>query len=177
MKVSTLGVVMPDGDTGAVCDVCRDAMHALGVKGCLELRGHEAIAITRVAETGEVDGEHGHVKGDRDSDETEDAGEQMLEPKTRSDVLGVAQQKPQLEGSQAPNPSNGEQTNPLHTDGSSKTQSGHSQPEPPIRRKRFRMSLLMDIEEGSPCKSSEGSEGDQRRVQEDKTGLSQKSVL
>lgn len=94
MEVSTLGVVMPDGDTGAVCNICRDAMHTLRVEGRLEFGGHEAIAVTRVAEAGEVDGEHGHVKGDRDNDETEDAGEQMIEPKTRSDVLGIAQQKP-----------------------------------------------------------------------------------
>lgn len=91
MEVSTLCVMMPDGDAGAVCNVCGDTMHALGIEGGLELGGHETIAIARIAEAGKVNGEHSHVKCDGDGDEAEDAGEQMLEPKTRSDVLGVAQ--------------------------------------------------------------------------------------
>lgn len=72
MEVSTLGIVMPDGDVGAECDVCGNTVHALRVESGLELGGHEAVAISRVAEAGKVNGEHGHVKYDGDSDEAED---------------------------------------------------------------------------------------------------------
>lgn len=150
MEVSALGVMMPDGDAGAICDVCGDAVHALRVEGGLKLGGHEAITISRVTEAGEVDSEHGHVECNGDGDEAEGAGKQVLEPKARGDILGITQEKPQLESGQASNPGNGEQTNPLHTDGCSKTQSGHDQPEPPIGRKRLRLALLMDIEEARP---------------------------
>lgn len=37
MEVSTLGVVMSDGDAGAVCDVRGNTVHALRVESGLEL--------------------------------------------------------------------------------------------------------------------------------------------
>lgn len=124
--------MVPDGNSRAIRHICRNTVHALGIESGLELGGHEAVTIAGVTETGEVDDEHGHVECNRDNNKAEHACEKVLEPETGGDVLGITQEKPQLESSQASNPGNSEQANPLHTNGSSEAQSSHGQPEPPI---------------------------------------------
>jgi len=73
---------MADGDTAAHDDIGGDILHTLVVESGLELGAHEAITVTRVLEADEVDGEHGHVEGERNDDETEDTSHKVLSEKT-----------------------------------------------------------------------------------------------
>jgi hypothetical protein len=86
VKVTTLGVDMTNGDTAAHDDIGGDILHSLVVEGSLELGAHETITITRVLEGNEVNGEHGHVEGQRDDDQGKDAGHEVLGPKTLEEV-------------------------------------------------------------------------------------------
>jgi hypothetical protein len=80
VEVSTLSIPVAQRDTASISDVSGNSLHALGVQCRLELGRHEAIAFTRVDQADEVDSEHGHVKRNRDDDETKHASEEVLEP-------------------------------------------------------------------------------------------------
>lgn len=80
VQVAALSVVVAQRDTASESHIGGDVLHALAVEGRLELGGHETITVTRVDETEEVNGEHGHVECDGNDDEAEDAGEKVLEP-------------------------------------------------------------------------------------------------
>jgi hypothetical protein len=82
VEVTTLSVDMADGDTAAHDDIGGDILHTLVIESGLELGAHEAITVTRVLEADEVDGEHGHVEGERNDDETEDTSHKVLSEKT-----------------------------------------------------------------------------------------------
>ena len=80
MKVSTLSVPVTQRDTASIGDVSRNSLHALGVQCRLEFRGHEAVTFARVDQAEEMDSEHGHVERDRNDNQAEHAGEEVLEP-------------------------------------------------------------------------------------------------
>lgn len=92
-------------------------------------------------------------------------------------MLGVTKEEPELEDSDAADPGNSEQTNPLDTEGSSETQTADSQPEPPVWSEPGGWANGVLVHERSPGESSEGSEADERRVEEDQSGLSNETVL
>jgi hypothetical protein len=80
VQVATLGIQVTNADSGTKGDIRGNILHRFGVQGCLELRGHESITFSRVDQAHEMNSEHGKVKPKRDDNETEDSGEEMLEP-------------------------------------------------------------------------------------------------
>lgn len=86
VKVTALGVNVTDGDTAAHDDIGGDVLHSLVVEGSLELGAHETISVTGVLEGDEVDGEHGHIEGQRDDDQGKDTSHEVLSPKTLEEV-------------------------------------------------------------------------------------------
>lgn len=53
-------------------------LHPTAAQRMLERRAHESVAIARALENLEVDGKHGHVENERDSDETDSSSEEVL---------------------------------------------------------------------------------------------------
>ncbi|THW59526.1 hypothetical protein D6D20_06439 [Aureobasidium pullulans] len=149
VQVASLSVVMTDRDTAAESDICGNVLHTLAVESRLELGRHETIAVTRVDEAEEVDGEHAHA---------------------RSNGLGVTEKNPELENSKTADPSNGEETDPLDTDSGSKAETAESQPEPPARCKGLRGTLLVLVGERSPTENGQGGKDDQGRIEQNKDG-------
>ena len=82
MQIAALGVVVSEGDPAAKRHVNGHVLHRFRVERRLEFRGHETVAVTRINQAYKVDGEHAHVKRQRDDDEAERSRKQMLEPKT-----------------------------------------------------------------------------------------------
>lgn len=177
VQVATLGVVVTETDARAKSHVCGDIGHSLGVECGLELAAHEAIAITRVDEANKVDGKHGHVEGDWDDDQAEDAGEEVLEPQTHGDILGVADEDPELQCGDRANPRNGEESDPLDTRRRSQAHTGSSQPKPPSWGECLLWSKLVLVDEREPGETSQGGEDNQRSVQKDQARLGDKAVL
>lgn len=177
MQIASLGVDVPDGNTAAQKDVSRHILHALGVQSRLELRAHEAITFARVGEAQEVDTKHGHVEGKRDDNQAESAGHEVLGERTRGDMLVVAKHNPELNQSQAANPGNGEQTNPLDASGNSQAKTGDGQPEPPAWREGLRRSKFLLVGERSEAEGSESGSNHEGRVEQDEPGLGKKAVL
>lgn len=89
----------------------------------------------------------------------------------------VGKQDPELEGSQTANPTNGEKTDPLDTDGCSEGEARHGQPKPPGGGEGLGRALLMQVGEGKPGEDSHGSEDDEGRVKENKARLGDKAVF
>ena len=87
VQVSTLGVVMSDTDSAPKGNIDWYILHGLRVESGLELGAHESITITWVDQAEEMNTEHSHIKSDRDNNEAEDSGHQVLGKKTLS-VLG-----------------------------------------------------------------------------------------
>lgn len=133
VQVATLRVVVPERDAGAEGNVGGHVGHGLAVERGLELGRHEAVAVARVDEAEEVDGEECHVDGGGDDDQAEDAGEQVLEPDARRHVRVVAEQDPQLQSGEGADPSNGEEANPFDACSGTEAESGGREPEPPVR--------------------------------------------
>jgi hypothetical protein len=162
VKVTALSVVVAKADTCAKSDISRDISHTLSVESRLELAAHESITITRVDEADKVDSEHGHVESNRNDDQAESTGKKVLEPDSSGDVLRVSEQNPKLKSGQGSNPCDREEADPLDAEGSSKSNTRCSQPEPPGRLESIFRAKLMLVLEGSPGKSGHASEQDQR---------------
>ena len=177
MKIASLGVDVPDSNTATQKNVGRDILHTLRVQSRLKLGAHEAVTVAGVGKAQEVDSEHGHVERKRDDDEAESAGHEVLGERARGDMLVVAKHNPELNQSQAANPRNGEQTNPLDASGDAQAKAGDGQPEPPAWREGFGRSQLLLVgerREAESCKSGSNHEG---RIKQDKAGLGKKTVL
>ena len=177
VQISTLSVVVTQADSRAKCNIGRYIGHSLGVEGRLELRGHESISIARVDEADEVDGEHGHVEGHWDDDETEDPREEVLEPNADGDIACIAQENPELEGGQAADPGNGEEANPFDRNSSSQTDTSGRQPEPPRRPEGILWAKLILIDEGSPAERRQRRENDERTVEQNQATLRDQPIL
>ncbi|KAI9163621.1 LOW QUALITY PROTEIN: hypothetical protein HJFPF1_05242 [Paramyrothecium foliicola] len=186
VQVAALGVDVANGDTAAQNNIGGDILHALGVEGGLKLGAHEAISVTRVAEAHEVNRKHGHVESGGDNDEGECASHEVLGQKSlancyfnayHGDVLVVAEQNPQLDKGQAPDPGDGEKANPFDADSDSETKTSHEQPEPPAQRESLLGAKFVLVREGVKSKGGEGSSENQRRVEENQTSLGQKTIL
>ena len=78
VQIAALSVEMPKSDAAAHEDVDGDVLHALGVQGGLELGAHETIAVPGIDEAEEMNAKHGHVEGDGDDDQTEQACHKVL---------------------------------------------------------------------------------------------------
>lgn len=83
VQVSALGVDMPESNLRAKRDVGKRVGHAAAPEGVLELRAHEAVALTRVGQDEEVDAEHGHVEDHRDENQADSACDEVLDPEAR----------------------------------------------------------------------------------------------
>ena len=125
-----------------------------------------------------MDTEQCHIECYRNNDQTKDSGKEVLEPqslfrafsvfsKSQAQVvaetygcngLGVANQNPQLDNGQAPNPSDCEQAYPFHAHGGAKPKAGCNKPKPPNRIEGFGRALLMLICEAGPGQSSKCGE-------------------
>jgi hypothetical protein len=162
VKVTALCVPVAERNAAAVCNIGWNVLHALGVQCGLELGGHEAITVTRVDQADEMNREHGHIEGDWDNDQAEQASKEVLEPETGSGGPRVSEQDPELHQRQAANPCDCEQTNPLDTSCSSKTKTSLCQPEPPRGLEGLLRALLVLVCEGGPCKRGPRSEDDER---------------
>jgi len=57
--------------------------HPTTAQGMLKLCTHETIPFTRILQDQEMDLEHGHIKYDRNEDETESAGVKVPDPQLR----------------------------------------------------------------------------------------------
>ena len=77
-----------------------------------------------------MDSKHAHVEGNRNNNQAEETGKEMFEPKTRSNSLGVAEKNPELEEGKTADPCDGEEANPLNTDGGTETETAES----PVRK-------------------------------------------
>ena len=177
VEVAALGVVVAETDSGAKGDVGGHIRHALGIQRGLELGRHEAISIARVDEAEKVDREHAHVEGRRNDDQAEDAREEMLEPNPRRHVPGVAQQDPELERSQAADPGNGEQADPLDAHGRTQAHTGRRQPKPPRRLERTTRAQLVLIDKARPAQRRHRREDHQRRIQQNEPRLRHQPIL
>lgn len=80
VEIAALGVDMSNRYSAAQDNISSNVLHAFAVQGRLELGAHEAITIARVDKAEEVDGEHGHVEGERDDDESKSSGNKVLGP-------------------------------------------------------------------------------------------------
>jgi hypothetical protein len=177
VKVATLCIDMADSDTAAHHNVGGDILHSLVVEGGLELGAHEAITISRVLETDEVNGEHGHVKSKRNDDQTEYSGHEVLAEKTHGHVLVVAEKNPELNESEGANPSNGEESNPLDAHGDTQTKARKDKPEPPAQLESLGRTKLVLVGEARKGKDCESGRGDERGIKKYQTGLSKKAIL
>ena len=177
VQISTLSVVVTQADSRAKCNIGRYIGHSLGVEGRLELGRHEAVSVTRVDEADEVDGEHGHVEGHWDDDETEDPREEVLEPNADGDIACIAQENPELECGQAADPGNGEEANPFDRNSGTETDTSGCQPEPPRRPERILRSKLILIDERSPAERRQRRENDERTVEQNQATLRDQPIL
>lgn len=80
MKITPLSIVVAKGDSAAHYDIHWNILHGLRIQGGLELRGHEAIAITRVNQAEEMDTKKSHIERHRDTDQAEHTSEEVFEP-------------------------------------------------------------------------------------------------
>lgn len=93
------------------------------------------------------------------------------------DVLGVTEQNPELNQSEGSNPSYGEQANPLDASSDTQTKTSVDEPEPPAELEGLIRSKLVLVGEACEGQNSESGSSNKRRIEEDKTGLGQKTVL
>lgn len=177
VKISSLSVDVADGNTATKENIGGNILHALAVESSLELGAHETISLTRVGEAEEVDSEHGHVEGDGNDDETEDASHEVLGPKAESDVLVVSEQNPQLNQSQSSDPGDGEETNPFDTSSNTQSETTHGQPEPPSGREGLGGANFMLVREAREGEGGESGSGDERRIEKDQSSLSEETVF
>ena len=177
VEVSTLCVPVTEGNAASVGDIGWHILHTLGVQGGLELRGHETITFAGVDQADEVDCEHGHVERDGNDDQTEETGEEVLEPQTRGDSPCVSKQNPELQERQGADPCDCEESNPFYASCSSQTKTSSCQPEPPCGLEGLLGALLVLVCKGSPGECGECREDDQGRIEKDKTRLSNKRIV
>lgn len=124
-----------------------------------------------------MDAEHGHVERDWNDYQAKQAGEKVLEPQAGCNIPGICKQDPELQERQAAYPCDGEQANPLHTDSGTKSETSRGQPEPPRGLESLGGPLFMLICEACPGECGNGSKDDERRVEEDQTGLGNKGIV
>ena len=177
MQISALSVDMADGQPTTESDVNRHILHALVVQSCLKFGAHETISLTGVRQAHEVDGKHGHVESDRDDDKTESTGHEVLGKDSHRHGLRVAQEDPELDQGQRPNPSNREKTNPLDADSDPQTQSSHDKPKPPGCAEGLGRALLMLVCERCEGQGRKSGGNDQGRIEKDQSGLGKETVL
>jgi hypothetical protein len=82
VQVATLGVMVAKANSRTKGNIGSNILHTLGVQGCLELGGHEAIALAGIDQAHEMDGEHSHIESNRDDNQTENTGGEVFEPNT-----------------------------------------------------------------------------------------------
>ena|SRR5579859_2462986 len=169
------------------------------------LAAHETIPIARIDKTKEMNLEHGHIKSNRDHDETQHTCGEMFDPHflalDQGIKLGVyrrhseiTEKIPQLQTSQTSNPSDGKEANPLHTDSGTESESRKRKPHPPVwgkhivrqdgssRRVSSRTSIVRPGAvvlgfEGGPSPCCKCSADDERRIEQDQTRLSDETVF
>ncbi len=83
----------------------------------------------------------------------------------------IPNENPELDNGQASNPSDCEQSNPFHAHRGAEPETRCNKPKPPAGIESFGGPLFMLIRKASPCQSSEGSESDQWRIEENQSGL------
>ena len=82
VKVSALGIPMPNGDMRAESYICWYGGHSLIIECRLKLARHESITVTRVDEAHKVNCKHRHIEANWDDDKAESACKEVLKPKT-----------------------------------------------------------------------------------------------
>jgi len=78
VQVASLSIMMSYADSTSKCYIHWDILHSLRVESSLEFGAHEPVSVSRVDEADEVDPKHGHIERDRDYDEAENSGNEML---------------------------------------------------------------------------------------------------
>lgn len=86
MQVASLSVQMTEADAGTKSNISRNISHGLGIQSGLELRRHEAIAITGVHQTQKVNRKHSAVEADGQQNQAENPSREMFEPTTLTPV-------------------------------------------------------------------------------------------
>lgn len=190
MKVATLRVDMSNGHGRADRNVSISVMHFLSLQGVLELGAHKRISISRVAENGKVDFEHGHVEEQGDSDQANGTGDKVSHPK-RCRNVEIAQQGPQLLNGRGTNRRNGKQSNPFAADNGTKGKASKEEICPPDSGKRTRddnalctmdggclvLRSLVLVAEHDPEHDAETGKEEERTVEEDVSTLGDEAVF
>ena len=78
VQVPSLGIMMPDTDSTAKCNINRNILHGLGIECCLKLGAHKSISITWIDKTDEMDSKHCHVECQWYDDQTENPSNHMF---------------------------------------------------------------------------------------------------
>jgi len=78
-----------------------------------------------------MNAKHADVEGHGDDNQAECSGKEVLEPLSRSDVVGVSKQNPELQQGQDTDPCDGKQANPFDRDSCTQAKASSGQPEPP----------------------------------------------
>ena len=113
----------------------------------MELAAHETIAVARVNQTDEMNGEHGHVESQRDYDQAENPREQVFKPDAHGDIFGVADEDPELQSRERAHPRNGEEADPFYAGRGAEAYTRGHQPKPPARGKGALRSLFVLVRE------------------------------
>jgi hypothetical protein len=156
-------------------------LHPMTLKRVLELGAHEPISFSRVAEDGEMNRKHRHVKSDGDTDKADPPRDEVTYEERNGDPQ-VAEEEPELDDGVDSDGGNGEESDPLARDDRSESESGQGEPDPPPAGERSDPSSSIPLEvvlvgEPDPEKDGEGGEEDQGRVEEDEPRLGDESVL
>lgn len=120
-----------------------------------------------------MDTEHGHVEYGGNEDKTDGACHEVFDEQLRRDAK-VAEEIPKLLEGTETDGSDGEETDPFAADYSTKGETCHGEPDPPVLGERF---MVVLVAECGPGKGGEGGEEDERRVEEDVTGLGDQAIF
>jgi hypothetical protein len=171
-----LGLLVSEHDVVKVVNRNRIGRHEVITQRLLELGRHEVITRARLGEDGEVNLEPEEVEQERDEDETERAGGEVLaEIDQRERALATVdiEKIPEVNGDSSSDSEEGEGTDILGGDNAAERKASEKEPLPPLPSER----LVSQLIEPDIAEQTTRHRKDERRIQKNQSRLSNMRVI
>jgi hypothetical protein len=168
-----LGFLVTDLDSIVIVDADATQRQRVVCQSLLERWGHEVVAGPALVQDGEVDLEPEKVEDERNYDQPESSGHEMLSKTLERQSAPDIQQVPEIDSHRSANSYKGEDTHVFRGNDAGQSDSSEEQPLPPLASE----GLMAELVESNVAEKGASHGEDQGGIKEYQPGLSNVGVV
>lgn len=167
------GILVAEGDFVVIVDVDAGKGHQVIGQGLLESRGHEIVTGSASVEDGKVDLEPEKVKAERNNDQSDSSGQEVVTELLDCESGVNVKETPEIDSDSGSNSNEGEGTDVFGGDDTGQGDTGEEKPLPPFSGERGVSHLV----ESDISEDGAGHGEDQGGIEQDQSGLANVGVI